>query len=76
MSSNKKLVMVTNDDSVQSNGIVGLARAVSKYAEAVIVAPEQPQSATALSMTFHKPLRVSMVHRDEFDAGCPRGRRY
>lgn len=67
MSANRKLVMVTNDDSVQSNGIIELARAAAKYAEAIIVAPEQPQSATALSMTFHKPLRVAKVRRDRFE---------
>jgi 5'-nucleotidase len=59
--------MVTNDDSVQSNGIVELARAISEHADVVVVAPEQPQSATALSLTFHKPLRVSKVRRDEFE---------
>ena len=63
----RKLVMVTNDDSVQSDGIVALARAVAKKADVIIVAPEQPQSATALSLTFHKPLRVAKVRRAEFD---------
>ena len=67
MSSSRKLVMVTNDDSVQSNGIIELARAAGQHAEAIIVAPEQPQSATALSMTFHKPLRVARVRRDKFE---------
>ena len=67
MSTNRKLVMVTNDDSVQSNGIIELARAAEKHAEAIIVAPEQPQSATALSMTFHKPLRVTKVRRERFE---------
>jgi 5'-nucleotidase len=67
LSENRKLVMVTNDDSVQSNGIVELARAAARYAEAIIVAPEQPQSATALSLTFHKPLRVSRVRREKFE---------
>ena len=67
MSANSKLVMVTNDDSVQSNGIIELARAAAKHAEAIIVAPEQPQSATALSMTFHKPLRVTKVRREKFE---------
>jgi len=60
--------MVTNDDSIQSNGIIQLAREVSKHADVVVVAPEQPMSATALSLTFHKPLRVNKVQRDEF--GC------
>ena len=67
MPADRKLVMVTNDDSVQSNGIIELARAAAKSAEAIIVAPEQPQSATALSLTFHKPLRVTKVRRDKFE---------
>ena len=67
MPRSRKLVMVTNDDSVQSNGIIQLARAISRYADVIIVAPEQPQSATALSLTFHKPLRVSRIRRKEFN---------
>ncbi|MDG7012264.1 MAG: 5'/3'-nucleotidase SurE [Nitrososphaerota archaeon] len=67
MSESRKLVLVTNDDSVQSNGIVELARAASRHADAIIVAPEQPQSATALSLTFHKPIRVNRVRRDGFE---------
>jgi 5'-nucleotidase len=67
VSASKKLVMVTNDDSVQSNGIIELAKAVAKHAEVIIVAPEQPQSATALSLTFHKPLRVTKVRREKFE---------
>jgi 5'/3'-nucleotidase len=59
--------MVTNDDSVQSDGIIELARAVSRSADVIVVAPEQPQSATALSLTFHKPLRVTKVRKAEFD---------
>lgn len=59
----RKLVMVTNDDSVQSSGILKLAKAVSLYADVIVVAPETPQNATALSLTFHKPLRVAKVDR-------------
>ena len=67
MARSRKLVMVTNDDSVQSSGIIQLARAIARYADVIIVAPEQPQSATALSLTFHKPLRVNRVRRKEFN---------
>ena len=67
MDQSKKLVMVTNDDSVQSEGIILLAREVAKHADVIIVAPEQPQSATAMSLTFHKPLRVAKVKRAEFE---------
>ena len=59
--------MVTNDDSVQSEGIISLAKAVSKHAQVIIVAPEQPQSATALSLTFHKPLRVAKVRKGDLE---------
>jgi len=59
----RKLVMVTNDDSAQSRGVLQLAQAVAKYADVIIVAPQAPQSATALSLTFHKPLRVERVDR-------------
>jgi 5'-nucleotidase len=59
--------MVTNDDSIQSNGLIELARSIVKCAEVIIVAPEQPQSSTAMSLTFHKPLRVNKVLRDEFE---------
>ncbi len=67
MSGTRKLVLVTNDDSVQSNGLLDLARAISRHADVIIVAPEQPQSATALSLTFHKPLRVNRVEKHEFE---------
>lgn len=67
MSENKKLVMVTNDDGIQSNGIISLAKAIRKYADVMIVGPEQPQSATALSLTFHKPLRVSKVRIEDLE---------
>lgn len=63
----KKLVMVTNDDGVQSAGIIALAKAVGKYATVTIVGPEQPQSATAMSLTFHKPLRVNLVRVEDLD---------
>jgi len=53
--------MVTNDDGVQSAGIIALANAIARYASVAIVGPEQPQSATALSLTFHKPLRVNKI---------------
>ncbi len=58
--------MVTNDDGVHSNGLIELAKAASKHAEVVVVSPDQPMSASALSLTFHKPLRVEIVRREGF----------
>jgi 5'-nucleotidase len=55
------LVLVTNDDGVQSPGIIALAEAVSEFSKVTIVGPEGPQSAAGMSLTFHKPLRVNTV---------------
>lgn len=54
----RKLVLVTNDDGILSHGLRDLATSIMKYADVVIVAPDSPQSASALSLTLHKPLRV------------------
>src|SRR2546425_13306146 len=59
--------MVTNDDGVQSEGMIALAKSIGRYAAVSIVGPDQPQSATALSLTFHKPLRVSRLKGDGLD---------
>src|SRR5712691_9213626 len=59
--------MVTNDDGVQSEGMIALAKSIGRYAAVSIVGPDQPQSATALSLTFNKPLRVSRLKVDGLD---------
>lgn len=68
MPESKKLVMVTNDDGIHSGGIVELAKAASQHADVVIVSPDAPQSATALSLTFHKPLRITKLQGRQFES--------
>lgn len=53
--------MVTNDDGVTSPGITALADAVSELGSVMIVAPEGERSAAGMSLTFHRPLRVTKV---------------
>jgi len=55
------LIMVTNDDGVTSPGIIALADAVSELGSVMIIAPEGEQSAAGMSLTFHRPLRVTKV---------------
>lgn len=60
------MIVVTNDDGVRSPGILALFRAVSGLGEKVeVVAPDGPQSAAGMSITFFKPLRVDRVKIDE-----------
>jgi len=53
--------MVTNDDGVTSPGITALADEVSKLGSVMIIGPEAEQSAAGMSLTFHRPLRVTKV---------------
>jgi 5'/3'-nucleotidase len=56
-----RLIMVTNDDGVTSPGITALADAASELGSVMIIAPDGEQSAAGMSLTFHRPLRVTKV---------------
>lgn len=53
------MVLVTNDDGVNSLGIVALAHAMQRVGEVVVVAPDRERSAVGHALTLHHPLRVS-----------------
>lgn len=50
---------MTNDDGVHSPGLAALVEAVWRLGNVKVVSPEEPRSGTSMSLTFHKPLRVS-----------------
>ena len=54
-------ILVTNDDGIQSPGIVALARPLSAIGEVWIVAPDRERTAVAHAVTLHKPLRLHRV---------------
>ena len=49
-------VLITNDDSVHSQGIIELAKRVAQYAEVFVVAPQVEQSGVSQKITFLEPL--------------------
>ena len=51
-------ILVTNDDGVQSNGLLALVLALRPIADVTVVAPDHNWSAAGHSKTMHKPLRV------------------
>ncbi|NLC55459.1 MAG: 5'/3'-nucleotidase SurE [Armatimonadetes bacterium] len=53
--------LLTNDDGVQAEGLLVLAKALRSMGEVQIVAPDRPRSASGHSITLHKPLRVTRV---------------
>ncbi len=50
--------LLTNDDGVDSPGLMTLALAISELGEVTIVAPEKEWSGGGHSITIHKPLRI------------------
>lgn len=51
-------ILVTNDDGVQSPGLLALKRALERVADVTVLAPSDNWSASGHVKTMHKPLRV------------------
>jgi len=54
-------ILVTNDDGVQSPGLLALRQALDTVAETVVVAPERNWSASSAARTLFDPLRIDTV---------------
>jgi len=51
-------ILITNDDGINSAGLIALAQTISEIANVIVVAPDRERSATAHAITMHKPLRI------------------
>jgi 5'-nucleotidase len=61
------VLLVTNDDGAQAEGLAALASALEDLGEVYVIAPEREQSACGHALTLHRPLRVSRL-RDRWFA--------
>lgn len=52
------VILVTNDDGVNSPGLISLFNAMKELGDAYIVAPDRERSAVSHSLTMHRPLKV------------------
>ena len=52
-------ILVTNDDGIDSDGLIRLAKAALKYGEVWVVAPESQRSATSHAVTLHTSIEIS-----------------
>lgn len=50
-------ILITNDDGVNSKGIIALANKFKEMGDVLVVAPNKQMSATSHSITTNKPLR-------------------
>ncbi len=56
-----KLILVTNDDGLDSLGIASLVESMSSLGEVVVVAPNESQSGMSQAITVKHPLRVKQA---------------
>jgi 5'-nucleotidase len=59
-------VLLSNDDGYASRSIRALFDALSSWADVVMVAPENEQSASSHSLSLHRPLRARSVDTNIF----------
>ena len=64
MADPRPLILVSNDDGVQADGLAALVQAVSEVGEVCVVAPDQEQSAASHALSIHRPLRIKRVREN------------
>ncbi|MFA7361709.1 MAG: 5'/3'-nucleotidase SurE [Candidatus Kapaibacterium sp.] len=62
----KPLILISNDDGIDADGIKALTKEIRKFAEVFVVAPHTQQSAVGHSITMADPIRVkkTLMFRD------------
>ena len=55
------IILVSNDDGIQSEGLKALAGALESLGDVYVVAPDRERSAASHALTLHSPLRVDRV---------------
>ena len=63
----RPLILVSNDDGINSEGLHMLAAALEELAcEVFIVAPDRDQSAASHSLSLHRPLRAERINSNTY----------
>ena len=52
------IILLSNDDGIQSDGLTALEKSLARLAEIYTVAPDRAQSSMSHALTLHRPLRV------------------
>jgi 5'-nucleotidase len=65
-------ILLSNDDGVHATGIRTLAKALSEFAEVIIVAPDRNRSGASNSLTLEQALRVEQIEPNVYSVqGTP-----
>lgn len=57
----KKLILVSNDDSISAKGVHELVKCLQAIGEVVCVCPDSPQSGMSMALTVNSPLKVKKL---------------
>ncbi len=60
-------ILITNDDGIDSPGLLALKRALGRVGRVTVIAPDHNWSAAGHSKTMHKPLRINRVRLADGD---------
>ncbi|MBM3238166.1 5'/3'-nucleotidase SurE [Candidatus Poribacteria bacterium] len=55
------MILITNDDGIESEGLKALVRVMETLDTVYVVAPDRERSATGMSVTLRHPLRVKKI---------------
>ncbi len=66
------MILITNDDGIQSEGIKVLYEELRKKYKVVVVAPDRERSAVSRALTLYRPLRVEKINGEFYSVdGTP-----
>jgi len=58
----KPLILISNDDGINADGIITLAKEIKKFADVFVTAPATQQSAVGHSITMSNPIRFKKTY--------------
>ncbi|MFT4569171.1 MAG: 5'-nucleotidase [Hyphomicrobiaceae bacterium] len=58
------MILASNDDGIQSEGLTALVEALEAIDRVVVVAPDRERSAVSHALTLERPLRADQVRQD------------
>jgi 5'-nucleotidase len=61
-----KVILLTNDDGIEAEGLAVLEEALAGLAHLMVVAPDQERSAVSHGLTLHSPLILNEIKPDRY----------
>lgn len=68
MTTNKPLILVTNDDGISAPGIRNLIEVAKEIGDVLVVAPDKPQSGMGHAITINSTLRINKMPMNPNDS--------